>query len=98
MNPKLYLTYKFRGFFSKSEVLRNRLLIYVSIDKILIRKIDVDRHNLNGKKFTKGTTACLLLCLGASRIDYQLPVVTVDMSLRSFLAPIQGFDRINMGL
>lgn len=79
-------------------MLKNHLPTYVSIDKILIRKIGVNRHDLNGKKFTKGTTACLLLCIGASRVDYQLPVVTVDMSLRSFLAPIEGFDRINTGL
>lgn len=70
----------------------------MSTDKILIRKIGVNRHDLNGEKFTKGTTAYLLLCISASGVDYRLPVVSVDVSLRSFLAPTEISDRIKAGL
>lgn len=55
----------------------------------------MNRHNINRKKSTKGTTAYLLLCFGAGEVEYRLLVVSVDMSLGSFLEPIEGFDRIN---
>lgn len=97
MNPQLYLTSRF-SFFSRDAALRKSLLTYISTDKIFIRKIGVNRYDLNEEKFTKVTTAYLFLYISASGVDYRLLVVSVDRSLGSFLAPSKISDRINTGL
>lgn len=99
MNPKLYLTFRLGFFFSRDAALGNSLPTSVSTDKIFIIKIGVNRYDLNEEKFTKGsTTAYLFLPIGASGADYRLPAVSVDRSLRSFLAPSEISGRINTGL